>query len=217
MPFTINEARVVAKDEMDKWGLLDKGWTYTTDKSTNRHGWVQVPRCTLGLSTVSIQHCSKEEVVDTIRHEIAHALHYQYCVEHNINYMERKYQRTRNGRGRWVRVIPPHGAGWKRFAAMTGATGKAASKTNGNTAVGNWRIVIVKDGTVEDADSNCQRFLKNLGRRYVTGRKDVLGCLYLVKGKDWSQTVSGDRCVNTLKFYQKPNVETRFDNLTLSS
>lgn len=217
MPFTISEALTVFKAEADKYGLLDKGYRFETDNSTRRNGWCTVPTRILGLSRRSIQHTTKEEVVDTMRHEIAHALHYEWCVDNNIDYFERRAH-IRRGKIVWVRVIPPHGPQWKRFARMTGAQAKATTKeTKNNTAVGNWRVVIVKDGKVEDTQSNCQRFLKRMHQRYVTGRKDVCGHLYLVRGSDWSQATAGKRCVNTLKFYQKPNVPANFGNLTLSS
>lgn len=217
MPFTTSEALVVFKAEADNWGLLEKGYRFETDNSTRRNGWCTVPTRVLGLSRQSIQHTTKEEVVNTMRHEIAHALHFEWCVDNNINYLERVPQ-FRRGKLVYVRKIKPHGREWKRFAIMTGAKAKATSKqTANNTAVGNWRVVIVKNGRVEDTQSNCQRFLKSMPMRYPTGRKDAVGHLYLVRGRDWSQATSGERCVNTLKFYQKPNVPTNFDNLTLSS
>ena len=214
--FTISEVKALTLDELTKWELT--GWTFKTDNRTTRHGWCDTMRKVVGVSTESIKHCDDDSLLDTILHEVSHALHYKWCCDNGINYNERVYQRGKYGKGRWVRKIPPHGRQWKQFAAMVGANPQATTSTKDtSTAISNWRVVIVRNTTVEDTHSNCQRFLKNMKRRYVTGRKDVIGCLYLVNGKDWSQTVSGQRCVNTLKFYQKPNIETKFDYLTLST
>lgn len=209
--FDIASAKAICLTEMSTWGLVSKGWTFATDSRTTRHGWCAPAKKIIGLSRISIKHNSDEDVIDTIRHEIAHALHYEHCVDNNIEYGARKW----TGR-KWVRKIRPHGPQWQRFARMVGANPQATSNEKAApTTSSAWRAVVVKNGILEDTGAGCQRFLKNLHTRYMRGRKDMIGHMYLVDGSHWNQVVEGKRSPTALRFYQAPNRSTQFTDLTL--
>jgi hypothetical protein len=214
--FTLSQAKAICEAEMDKYGLLVKGWKFSTDNSKGRHGWMSSKNKVVGLSLSSIKHNDDAEIVDTMRHEIAHALHYEWCVDNGIEYHGYTLKYTRRGKMQRSRNIKPHGREWKRFAAMTGCNGKATSKGRAPADLTNWRAVVVKNGTVEDTGTGCQRFLVRVKNRYVSGRKDMMGFMYLVNGSHWLNVTTGKRDVNSLTFYQEKHKPVRFTNLSLS-
>lgn len=214
--YSVSDVRAIAFAEMDKWGLVAKGWTFTLDNTKSRHGACSPNKKLLKLSRSSLEHNPDSDVVDTIRHEIAHALHFEWCVDNGINYYEREARWTRRGKVSYVRKIPPHGKQWKVFARKVGATDKAASKGYAPANTKNWRAVIIKNGTVEDGGVGCQRFLTRVENRYPSGRRDACGFMYLVNGTDWLNVTEGKRDVNTLNFYQKQHVPAQLGTLSLA-
>src|SRR5210317_1343954 len=214
--FSVPQVKTICEAEMSKFGLLDKGWKFETDNSTHRLGFSKYYSKIVGLSTYFIEHSPDETVIDTIRHEIAHALHYEWCNANGVEYDERipKYRR---GRTVWVRKIKPHGPEWKRFARMTGANPKATANGDAPPEAQNWRAVFVKDGIVTDSGRGCQRFLVRVESRWVEGYKHLVGHMYLVEGMYWSQVLSGKRDINNVWYFQKRHKGVRFNNLTLSN
>ena len=73
-----SEVRSMARDEMDKWGLREIGWKFEINSTIRKLGYCSYQKQTLYVSSHHIKHDTEEEILDTIRHEIAHALHYQH-------------------------------------------------------------------------------------------------------------------------------------------
>lgn len=59
---------------LEKHGLKDKGWKFQLDRSVRRFGVCMYGNKTISLSRRLVSLNKEEEVIDTILHEIAHAL-----------------------------------------------------------------------------------------------------------------------------------------------
>jgi len=68
------EIREIAEGLMDEYGLIDRGWTFDFDKAVRRLGccWYGKRKITLAKANALVD--TDDEVLDTILHEIAHAL-----------------------------------------------------------------------------------------------------------------------------------------------
>lgn len=74
----IEKARTLALAEMQKWKLLDgsRPWKLRFNKRRSSLGLCSATDRTIYLSTYYLGRVSEVETLDTIRHEIAHALDY---------------------------------------------------------------------------------------------------------------------------------------------
>ena len=107
------QARDKAHELMDKYGLRKDGWKLAFDYAKRRNGACERSTKTIYLSKHYIKLNSEELIVDTILHEIAHAL-------------------TPDDRG--------HGRSWKLKCAEIGAMPMAVKKSMGIKQVeGKWR------------------------------------------------------------------------------
>ena len=212
-----SEVRNLAISEMSKWGLIDRGWSFHTDNAISRHGQCNYNNKTISVTNESIQHNDDDSILNTIRHEIAHALHY-------ISYLDsgnrdEYFARKLSGR-KWVRKVPPHGAGWKKIARMVGVHApKARAKSNvrANMTL-NWKLVMVSSGEVVDCNHQCARFLKRLHLRYMPSLPGSHGNLYLIRNESWLKVQNGTMSLNDLTFFQKSNmVGQRFNHLKLAA
>lgn len=70
----LKECEELVKLQMTKHGLLLKGWRFKWDNSFKRFGVCKYQPKVIGLSTRLVTINDKERVLDTIQHEIAHAL-----------------------------------------------------------------------------------------------------------------------------------------------
>lgn len=71
----ISETKKLAIQEMEKHGLIENGWYLEMDnRSTRRFGACWGTRKKITLTTVLCKLNDEPKVLDTIRHEIAHAL-----------------------------------------------------------------------------------------------------------------------------------------------
>lgn len=68
------DAQLLAMEQMTKHGLIAKGWTFKWDRSKTRFGICYSNRKQIGLSMPLSKLQPEREVMDTILHEIAHAL-----------------------------------------------------------------------------------------------------------------------------------------------
>jgi len=199
--FSHSDLRTIANAEMDKWGLVSKGWSFKINDAIRRLGACSYKIKKLSVTAGHIKHDTDADVIDTVRHEIAHALHYEMYVD--AGQEDAFYARRWTGR-KWVRNVAPHGAEWKRIALKVGVnnpTARSSSKAN-DERVMKWRLVIIKwDNTVKDGNASYQRFLKNLSKRYLP-RRATVGQLYLVRGADWKRVQDGKLSVGNLSFYQ---------------
>lgn len=70
----IYTAQNLILSEMRKHDLIARGWSYELDGSRTRFGVCKHDRKVLGFSRHNIRLNNEADVLDTIRHEIAHAL-----------------------------------------------------------------------------------------------------------------------------------------------
>jgi predicted SprT family Zn-dependent metalloprotease len=70
----LNEAQQLANDLLREHGLAQKGWTFEFDQAKRRFGVCRYRSKRIGLSQPLTEANHYIEVVDTILHEIAHAL-----------------------------------------------------------------------------------------------------------------------------------------------
>lgn len=89
--------RDMAIEEMDRWGLLHEGWRFEFDEAKRRHGCCKPSKKLITLSW-HIAKLGREHILDTILHEIAHALEYV------------RYGRTTGHSDRWKRICREVGA-----------------------------------------------------------------------------------------------------------
>lgn len=89
----LEDARHLAEEELRRHGLDEKGWRFEFDRARVRFGSCNYDRKVVTLSPHLTRLNGVDDVLDTIRHEIAHAL---------------------AGRGTW------HGERWKRAAQAVG-------------------------------------------------------------------------------------------------
>jgi predicted SprT family Zn-dependent metalloprotease len=209
--FSRSDAHTIALAEMDKWGLIERGWSFKFCNRKRQMGYCSYKDSSIYVSIYHVEHDNKETVIGTIRHEIAHALHYFAYLDANraSDFSARYY----TGR-KWVQKVPPHGAEWKKFAIMVGASPSATCKTSTMSVnvQKRWRMVIVNQSVVEETPNRCDRFLKNLSKRYLRGQKQkTLGNLFLVRDGDWKRVQDGTMSVNELQYYQKLNIPHRFN------
>lgn len=130
-------------------------------------------------------------VLDTIRHECAHAL--------------AGIELSRTGR----RMA--HGRMWKKWARIVGANDRATSKTTedlgeyGETVVADrvkktpkW-VVVVDRGDMLEKVSEAGRRMKDLDKKIVKGDRSTRGKLWMVESRHW-KAYKGDR--DTLTRYK---------------
>lgn len=206
---SVSDVIAIAHAEMDAWGLIDTGWTFEIDTRKRSHGYCSYSdrygRNTkvVSLSRYHIEHDSKEHVVSTIRHEIAHALHYEEYVQAGRE--DEFFARRFTGR-KWVRKVAPHGAAWKRIARKVGVEAPSASSASNiaKNEIQPWRLVSINNcGDIEDLENGYHRFPKQLSTRYMRGRKhDTLGKMFLVKKAQWVAYINGRLNDSQLSFYQ---------------
>lgn len=102
----LQEARLLAVAEMKKWNLIAQGWGFMFNNRKRSFGVCNYEYKEIQLSRVTTEHETEEHVLNTIRHEIAHAL---------------------------AGSAAGHGPIWKRYAVMVGAKPKARSKSSEET------------------------------------------------------------------------------------
>lgn len=123
---------MLARKEMDLHGLVNWKVKFVSSKSfagqCRRRNWNTNPRMTFGyidLSTDFFDVFEDHDILDTIRHEIAHAL------------TENTYIRLSNGRLRAVH----HGKAWKETAKRIGCSGERCVRQGANRPKGRYRGV----------------------------------------------------------------------------
>jgi len=70
----LNATEKLARELMEEYNLLALGWTFCFDRATRRAGLTSYSKRTISLSRELTLLGSREDVLDTILHEIAHAL-----------------------------------------------------------------------------------------------------------------------------------------------
>lgn len=154
-------ARILIQ-ELEKWGLRAQGWKGVfNNRTTRRLGQCSYTKKQIELVTFYVENNSEELVVDTIKHEVAHAL-------------------AGPGAG--------HGPKWKEWCLKVGAHPVARWKGPDVGLVvkpNKYRLAIKKpDGTVELLSKTTNR-RTNMAGRYLTNRPkdETLDRLFWVENK----------------------------------
>lgn len=153
------DAQILMNQKMREHGLIEKGWKFAFNNRLKR----VLGRCwdskrLLELSTAYVQANDEKLVLDTILHEIAHALS--------------------PGDG--------HGKVWHATCVRIGAVPKAAWKTKENCGLVSvkekhkWRLAIKWDGSLELTDYTRAR-RGNLSGSHLSGRPDTKGRLVWIE------------------------------------
>ena len=172
-------SRSTAIDLMNQWGLIEKGWRFVFDNRRSALGRCSYSKKIIYLSRHHVTHDTDSNVIDTIKHEIAHALHYLSYAE---NGREGEFG-LRHWTGRkWVRKIKPHGREWQMWAVKVGANPNASTRSNVSAKTATkWRLVCVQGLNVEDI-RGYQRMPKRVSASaWIPSRKRATyGNLYMV-------------------------------------
>jgi predicted SprT family Zn-dependent metalloprotease len=75
MTMTQSEAKQLLRSEMDKWGLYH--WSIDFNNRKSSAGYTHFKTKTIALSNYLIKLSSNEQILDTMRHEIAHAVDFE--------------------------------------------------------------------------------------------------------------------------------------------
>lgn len=70
----LDEARTWAMLMLDEHGLIERGWTVTWDNARRRAGVCRYRTRTIGFSRFITEQVPEREFMDTVAHEVAHAL-----------------------------------------------------------------------------------------------------------------------------------------------
>ncbi|MBO6558637.1 MAG: SprT-like domain-containing protein [Pseudomonadales bacterium] len=153
-----SEARAMALQEMDKWSLLEQGWKFSFNRRMKR----TLGRCNHAKKLIELGHDYVADnglpaVLDTIRHEIAHA-----------------------------KAGPHHGhdSVWKEWCGLIGAKPNQYASTKDKVVDFPWRLAIRHaDGTLEPLNHFGFR-RTNMARKQVRGRPETPGRLVWVKNEN---------------------------------
>ena len=140
--------------ELQKWGL--NGWTLKFNNRLTR----ALGRCLFSKNTIELQTRFVKEnpevvVLDTIRHEIAHAL-----AGHKAG----------------------HGYEWKMWAIKVGANPEATVDAGSVTLTRKYQLAFVRNGKYERLDCFSDRKC-NLKNRMLKGRSETLNQLVWLETK----------------------------------
>lgn len=146
------------------------------------HDW----RREIVLQKWLVEHSSPEQILDTLYHEIAHAI------------IGTEY----SARGRAM----SHGRAWKAMAAHLGATPKATvhydilnegvaeeHQKKIEKAPPKWVVVIKHANDELEKIGACRKRLQSLEERIAKGRPDTEGKLWLIDRNDWEALESGEK------------------------
>jgi predicted SprT family Zn-dependent metalloprotease len=204
---TESQFKSIAKAEMVKWGLGD--WNFKMDNSCTRLGYCDFNKKIICVSRKHMESDEPAHVIDTIRHEIAHGVHY---LRRGDDLKKRDWKN-----GRWVRRIKPHGREWKAIAREVGCTPKATAKSNArSTSSAAYYMVAVVNDKIEELRPYLRKPSMSLKGRLLRGRKSTLDKLFFVDGGDFDRYKKGLIGADSLTFYQEvgnPNTGVVFKNL----
>ena len=199
--YSTAELIAVANQEMIKW-LPNKGWKFVTGEHISRLGHCSPRKKEIMVSLNFNRHNDKAIMLDTILHEIAHALVYEWKWENGI-----------------TRRIQSHGWEWKRLAIKVGARPRASVRCNNPVREEKrenyeWMMVYINGNKVVSTDVRKSRFTRNLKDVYLRGKKRMtLGNIYMVKVAEWDKVANDEMDTCYLTFHQSPTTVKRFNGL----
>jgi len=192
---TESQFKAIAKAEMENWGLGD--WNFKLDNSYTRLGYCDYNKKIICVSRKHMESDEPSHVVDTLRHEIAHGVHF---LRRGSELNKRDWKN-----GRWVRRIKPHGREWKAIAREVGCTPKATAKSNArNNSSAAYYLVAVVNDRIEELRPYLRKPSISLKGRFMRGRKrSTLDKLFFVDGGLFDRYKKGLVGADDLTFYQK--------------
>ena len=199
--YSTAEFIAVGNQEMIKW-LPNNGWKFVTGEHISRLGHCSSRKKEIMVSLNFNRYNDKALMLETIRHEIAHALVYEWIWDNHI-----------------TRKVNAHGWEWKRFAMQVGATPRASVRCNNPVREEKrenyrWLMVHVDGNKVAPTEVRKSRFGKDLKNTYLRGNKRAtLGKLYMVELAKWEKFVDGQMHACSLPCYQSPKVVRFFNTL----
>ncbi len=142
------KAETLAHRELRAWGLDADSWTFRFNPRTKRIlGRCFYRKRMIELSTQYVELNEEAEVLDTIRHEVAHALAHKHDGEHG------------------------HGSAWKKWCLRTGANPLRLATDSVVIPKKKWQCCFVSNGKIERLNWYAYR-RSDLSRRYMIGRKE---------------------------------------------
>ena len=137
---------------------LDSEYTFRWDKCKARFGVCRYKKKEISLSGPLFHLHPVEQMLNTVKHEVAHACDYKY-----------------NGKSSM------HGKPWKEWAIKLGAVPKACTKTNIVDKTGRWLLRNVETGEVYRSYTRQPKRVGQLGNSYIAGKKkETMGKLEVV-------------------------------------
>jgi len=201
--YSTAELIAVANQEMIKW-LPNKGWKFVTGEHISRLGHCDSKRKEIMVSLNFNRYNDKRIMLDTILHEIAHALVYEWMWEDGI-----------------TSKVHAHGWEWRRFAVKVGAVPQASVRCNNpvrdvKRESYKWLMVHVDGDKATPTEIRKSRFGKDLSRSYLPGNKRAtLGKLYMVELAKWKKFIGGEIQSSTLPLHRSPKTVKFVDNLVV--
>jgi predicted SprT family Zn-dependent metalloprotease len=199
--YTTAELIAVANQEMIKW-LPNKGWTFVTGEHISRLGHCNSKRKEIMVSLNFNRYNDKRIMRETVLHEIAHALVFEWIKDSKI-----------------TRRISAHGWEWKRFAMKVGATPRASVRCNNpvrdeKRETYKWLLVYIDGNTVVPTQTRKSRFSRSMEGTWLRGKKRATyNNLYMVEHAEWEKVVSEQMEADKLAFHQSPTSVKRFFGL----
>lgn len=150
----------IAHDLFIKWGLLARGWKFeiadVVAGRTTVLGYCDERTFTITLQRSHVELSSEEMVMNTIKHEIAHAM-----------------VGCRNG----------HNAKWKRAARMIGANPESCANRGDLTDEYikenyKYQLCLVENGVIIERLRMYQKRRSNMEGRYINGRPETTDKLF---------------------------------------
>jgi len=154
-----------------------KEWELSFDKAKRRAGVCRITDKQIGISIWHVRQNESSTVLDTLLHELAHAIAYELY----------------NEKG--------HGIHWKRVAADLGATPKATGEFNLPEAP--WTLVnYCSIEEIIERIAPRYRRNKNIRKYAIKGRPNTKGCLYYLNSEELAQFELGYIEIEQLNFIQ---------------
>jgi len=145
------DVRKVARDELARFPEL-ADWNFAFSRAKTQLGLCRFQRKTIYISAALLPHMPDKQVLDTIRHEIAHALAYVHDGHTG------------------------HGEPWQQWCSITGASPNRTARLESRPE---YRYAAVLDGRVLKRYHRKPRH--NLAACIVNGDRSTLGRIKLVK------------------------------------
>lgn len=160
----------------EKWPFL-REWDIGVDSAKRRAGLCRAGDKMILVSRHHFELNDRETVIDTILHELAHAI----CFEQYGNHR--------------------HDNRWKQIARTIGAKDRASGRFN--TATAPWQLVhfCPRSGRLK-AVAERHRRNKSIAKYHLRNRSDTKGQLYFMRTNDYRQFERGEMGLEEIELFQ---------------